>query len=54
MLGSWIMGGVSLGIPGIIEEFDITLNQAIDGLISWVVLTLGLGVTAPNLIPTEP
>ena len=42
------MGGVTLGIPAIIEEFSITLNEAIDGLISWIVLTLGLGVRAPE------
>jgi len=47
MLGSWIMGGVTLGIPAIIGEFSISLNEAIDGLISWIVLTLGLGVRAP-------
>jgi len=47
MLGSWIMGGVTLGIPAIIGEFSISLNEAIDGLISWIVLTLGLGVCAP-------
>jgi len=41
------MGGVVLGIPAIIQEFSITLNEAIDGLISWIVLTLGLGVCAP-------
>jgi len=44
-LGSWIMGGVTLGIPGIITEFDVGLNDAVNGLISWVVLTLGVGVS---------
>jgi hypothetical protein len=43
-LGSWIMGGVTLGIPGIIEEFHVGLNEVVNGLISWVVLTLGVGV----------
>jgi len=38
------MGGVTLGIPGIISEFDLGLNDAVNGLISWVVLTLGVGV----------
>jgi hypothetical protein len=45
-LGSWIMGGVTLGIPGIITEFDVSLNNAVNGLISWVVLTLGVGVVS--------
>lgn len=53
MLGSWIMGGVVLGIPAIIQEFGITLNDAIDGLISWIVLTLGLGVLSPPIRDTE-
>jgi hypothetical protein len=53
MLGSWVIEGVTLGIPGIIQEFDISLNQAINGLISWVVLTLSLGVPRPALGPTE-
>ena len=43
-LGSWIMGGVTLGIPGIMTEFDVGLNNAVNGLISWIVLTLGVGV----------
>src|SRR5271154_472363 len=43
-LGSWIMGGVTLGIPGILSEFPVGLNEVINGLISWVVLTLGVGV----------
>jgi hypothetical protein len=43
-LGSWIMGGVTLGIPGIINEFSVGLNEVINGLISWIVLTLGVGV----------
>ena len=38
------MGGVTLGIPGIIEEFSVGLNEVINGLISWIVLTLGVGV----------
>lgn len=38
------MGGITLGIPGIISEFDVGLNNVINGLISWVVLTLGVGV----------
>jgi hypothetical protein len=38
------MGGVTLGIPGIIGEFHVGLNQVINGLISWIVLTLGVGV----------
>ena len=38
------MGGVTLGIPGIITEFDVGLNNVVNGLISWVVLTLGVGV----------
>ena len=39
------MGGVTLGIPGIIQEWNVGLNEVINGLISWVVLTLGVGVS---------
>jgi len=38
------MGGVTLGIPGIMSEFDVGLNNVVNGLISWIVLTLGVGV----------
>jgi hypothetical protein len=47
-LGSWIMGGVTLGIPGIMTEFDVGLNNVVNGLISWIVLTLGVGVVSKS------
>ena len=40
----WMLAGIAYGIPGIIQDLSISLNQAVDGLISWVVLTLGLAV----------
>jgi hypothetical protein len=43
-LASWVLGGINLGIPGIITELGADLNQAINGLISWPVLTLGIAV----------
>jgi len=39
------MGGVTLGIPGIMQEWNVSLNDAVNGLISWIVLTLGVGVS---------
>ena len=33
-------------LPSIMEEFDVDLNSAINGLISWAVFTLGIGVNA--------
>jgi hypothetical protein len=43
-LGSWVLGGITLGIPGMIQDLKIDLNRAITGLTSWVVLTLGVAV----------
>lgn len=43
-LASWVLGGINLGIPGIIVELKADLNQAVNGLISWPVLTLGIAV----------
>jgi len=43
------MGGITLGIPGIIGEFNVGLNEVINGLISWVVLTLGVGVLLTSI-----
>ena len=43
-LGSWIMGGIALGIPGIMTEFGVDLNKAVTGVVSWTVFTVGIGV----------
>lgn len=43
-LGSWVMGGISLGIPGIMTDFEVDLNKAVKGVVSWTVLTVGIGV----------
>jgi hypothetical protein len=44
-LASWTLGGIALGIPGIIQEWNVSLNAVVDGLVSWNVLTLGIGVS---------
>jgi hypothetical protein len=44
---TWVLGGVAFGIPLMMVDLNIDLNAAVTGLISWVVLTLGIGVTAP-------
>jgi hypothetical protein len=43
-LASWVLGGITIGIPSIMEEFSVNLNSAVNGLISWAVFTLGVGV----------
>lgn len=43
-LAGWVLGGISIGIPSIMKEFDVDLNAAVNGLISWAVFTLGIGV----------
>jgi len=44
-LAGWVLGGISIGIPSIMEEFQVDLNDAIKGMISWCVLALGIGVS---------
>jgi hypothetical protein len=39
-----MFAGIAYGIPGVIADLNITLNQAVDGLLSWAVLTIGLAV----------
>jgi hypothetical protein len=41
---SLVLGGINLGIPGIITELGADLNQMVNGLIRWPVLTLGIAV----------
>jgi hypothetical protein len=41
---TWMFAGIAYGIPGVITDLNITLNQAVDGLLSWAVLTIGLAV----------
>ena len=38
------MGGIALGIPGIMHEFGIDLNRTVNGVVSWTVFTVGIGV----------
>jgi hypothetical protein len=47
-LASWVLGGITLGIPAMIREFHVDLSRAIHGLVSWVVLILGVAVSPPN------
>jgi len=42
-LAGWVLGGISIGIPSIMQEFNVDLNAAVNGLISWAVFTLGIG-----------
>ena len=51
-LTNWVVAGPGTAIVVIMEEYDLTLNQTVDGLINWVVLTLGLGVC--YILPSTP
>ena len=42
---TWVLGGIAFGIPLMMVDLNIDLNAAVTGLISWVVLTLGIGVS---------
>jgi hypothetical protein len=45
---TWVLGGIAFGIPLMMADLNIDLNAAVTGLISWVVLTLGIGVSPHN------
>ena len=49
-IATWVLGGVAFGIPLLMADLNIDLNSAVTGLISWVVLTLGIGVISHVLI----
>ena len=41
---TWVLGGIAFGIPAMMVELNLDLNQVVTGLVGWVVLTLGLAV----------
>ena len=43
-LTNWVIAGIGSGILLIMEDYEIDLNTAVTGTISWCILTLGLGV----------
>jgi len=43
-VAGWAIGGVTIGIPSIMQDFNVDLNTAINGVISWLVFALGIGV----------
>ena len=43
-LTNWVVAGPGTAIPQLMVEFHLDLDQVVNGLINWVVLTLGLGV----------
>jgi len=46
-LVNWMTAGPGTAIVLIVEEFDLDLNTVVDGLLTWVILALGLGVHPP-------
>ena len=53
-LTNWVVAGPGTAIPQLMEEFHLDLDQVVNGLINWVVLTLGLGVITPSPIYSPP
>lgn len=47
-LSIWILAGIGAAIILIIDDFKVSLTQAVRGLISWMVLTIGLAVAFPS------
>jgi hypothetical protein len=43
-LTNWVIAGVGSGVLLIMEDYGIDLNTTVTGMISWCILTLGLGV----------
>jgi hypothetical protein len=41
---NWAVAGPGTAIVIIMEEYGLELNQTVNGVINWVVLTLGLAV----------
>lgn len=47
---NWVVAGPGTAIPLMMGEFHLDLDQVVNGLINWVVLTLGLGVFALQVL----
>ena len=47
-LSIWIIAGIGAALVLIIDDFQVDLTEAVRGLVSWMVLTIGLAV-----IPTD-
>ena len=43
-LTNWVIAGVGSGVLLIMGDYGIDLNTTVTGMISWCILTLGLGV----------
>jgi hypothetical protein len=43
-LSIWILAGIGAALILIIDDFQVDLTEAVRGLISWLVLTIGLAV----------
>jgi hypothetical protein len=43
-VASWALGGFGPGILLVLEDFQSDLNATVHGIVSWVVLTIGLAV----------
>jgi hypothetical protein len=50
-LKSWVLGVITLEIPGMIQALKIDLNWAITGLNSWAVVTLSVAVMHSLIFP---
>jgi hypothetical protein len=48
VLNGWVMVGPGPAIVLLMEEFNTDLNQTVRGVITWCVLTLGIGVLCSN------
>jgi len=47
-LDSWLTAGPSSAIPILVKYFKEDLNTVTTGVVSWCILTLGLGVALPK------
>jgi hypothetical protein len=43
-ISTWMTAGIATAIVVLSKEFNVDLNTAVTGLVSWVVFTLGVGV----------
>ena len=52
-LSIWILGGIGAALILIIHDFRVDLTGAVRGLVSWMVLTIGLAVIPLSRVLTE-
>jgi hypothetical protein len=43
-LSIWVLAGIGAALVLIIDDFQVDLTEAVRGLVSWMVLTIGLAV----------